>query len=314
MKRIAWIWVVAALLLAAGVEAKEGARVMTLVDLLEVPILSSPRLSPDGRKVTYVLAKPDWKANKHISHIWLVNTDGTSPIQLTNGSKGEGGPAWSPDSTQVAFVAERGDVEEGQILLISATGGEARRLSSHETSVSSITWSRDGVFVYFLAADPKTEEEKEREEAKDDILAFEEDFKHKHLWRISVESAEEERITEGDFSVIGYSLSRDGTRIAHHRARTPLAGDREEGEVWLMDADGTSAVRVTDNERSEKGARLSPDNAQVLFVSWCNEAFEPYYNDNLFVAPAGGGTPRMLLADMPYEVEQARMVSNPGML
>ena len=44
MKRIAWVWVVAALLPAAGVEAEEGARVMTLVDMLEVPTLSSPRL------------------------------------------------------------------------------------------------------------------------------------------------------------------------------------------------------------------------------------------------------------------------------
>jgi len=155
MNRIAWIWIGAAIFFSVGAGAEEGGRVMTLVDRLEVPGLSSPRLSPDGDKVVYVLSKADWKANKRISHLWLVNTDGTGSIQLTNGAKGEGGAAWSPDSGQVAFVASRGDVDENQIFLISATGGEARRLSSHEASVSRITWSPDGAYLYFVAAEPK---------------------------------------------------------------------------------------------------------------------------------------------------------------
>ena len=36
-------------------------RPMTIVDLVNVPSLSDPQLSPDGTQVLYVLAEPDWK-------------------------------------------------------------------------------------------------------------------------------------------------------------------------------------------------------------------------------------------------------------
>ena len=42
-------------------------RTMALVDLLEVPSLRDPQLSPNGNQLLYVQADADWKANKQIS-------------------------------------------------------------------------------------------------------------------------------------------------------------------------------------------------------------------------------------------------------
>ena len=64
-------------------------RAMTPIDILDVPLLSDPQLSPDGNQLLYVLAESDWKANKQISHIWRINTDGTDVVKLTNGTEGE---------------------------------------------------------------------------------------------------------------------------------------------------------------------------------------------------------------------------------
>ena len=61
---------------------------MTLVDLLEVPRLSDPQLSPDGRQVLYVLAEADWEANRAVSHIWRADADGGNTVQLTRGEQG----------------------------------------------------------------------------------------------------------------------------------------------------------------------------------------------------------------------------------
>jgi dipeptidyl aminopeptidase/acylaminoacyl peptidase len=72
-----------------------------------------------------------------------------------------------------------------------------------------------------------------------------------------------------------------------------------------MDADGGNARVLTSNAVEEIGAELSPDNKQVLFLADANERFEPYYNTNLFVVPAAGGTPRLLLPDFRYAVDQA---------
>ena len=38
-------------------------------DLLEVPVLTDPRLSPDGQTVVFVLAEADWKKNERVTHL-----------------------------------------------------------------------------------------------------------------------------------------------------------------------------------------------------------------------------------------------------
>ncbi len=290
----------------AGVPPAQAKRPMTIIDLLNVPSLRDPRLSPDGKQLLYVLAEADWDANKRISHIWRIESDGTDLVQLTNGSDGESAPRWSPDGESIAFVAKRGEKKKRrQIYLLSNRGGEARALTKHDTSVSGISWSPDGAFIYFVAPDPKTEEEKEREEAKDDVFAFDENYKQRHLWKVAVVDGTKTRMTVGDYSIRGYELSRDGTTIAFHRAPTPLFDDSDDGEIWVMNASGDGALRLTNNGVVERGAQLSPDNTQVLFLSDSNEAFDTYYNDKLFLIPAGGGRHQLLLPDMPYEVKQA---------
>ncbi len=287
-------------LAVSGAAAQQ--RPMTIVDLINVPSLGDPQISPDGSQLLYVRTDADWDKNETVSHIWRVNADGSGSIQLTNGEDGESSPRWSPDGSRIAFLADRQEAEGTQIYLLSNSGGEGRVLTKHATSVSSITWSPDGTFIYFVAEDEKTAEEKAREKVNDNVFAFDEDWHHRHLWRVSVESGDEERITGGDFTVRSYSLSRDGTLIVHHRAPTPLLDDGPNTEIWIIAADGNDARQLTSNTIGEGGAELSPDNSQILFVANSNENFEFYYNDKLFLMPASGGRPEVLLTGVPYDI------------
>ena len=284
--------------------SSETKRAMTIVDLINVPSLGDPRLSPDGGQLLYTLSEPDWGKNERIRHIWRINSDGSNPIKMTNGENGESSPRWSPNGSLIAFITERGETDDAnnQIFIISNHGGEAEPLTEHETGVSNIQWSPDSKFIYFLANDAKSDEDKEREKAKDDVFAFDENYQQRHLWKISVDSKGSSRITEGDFSITNYKLSRDGTKFAHHRGPNPLYGSAEHNEVWIMNADGTDAIQITNNNVSEQGAQLSPDNTTILFTSFSNEEFEFYYNDNIFLAPAKGNRHKLLLKKMPHEV------------
>ena len=118
-------------------------RPMTFIDLLEMPSLSDPQLSPDGQQLLYVLAETDWEANRQIQHIWRVNVDGSGQAKMTSGKNGERNPRWSPDGKQMAFLTKRGDDEERQIYLLSNHGGEAKQLTDHATAVSNIQWVPD---------------------------------------------------------------------------------------------------------------------------------------------------------------------------
>src|SRR5436309_7464946 len=283
--------------LAAG-EA-QGPRPMSLVDLREVPNILDPQLAPDGHAVTYQLTQVDWKANRRVPHLWRQDLAARAPVQLTFGDGGETSPRWSPDGKQIVFL--RG----GQIFLMPAGGGNARALTVHATAVSSPAWSPDGNLVYFLASDPQTPEDRAREQSRDDVYAFGENYRQRHLWNVTVATENEHRLTGGEFSVLSYRVSRDGRRIAAHRSPSPLPLDNERSEVWVIDADGSHASQLTRNAVEESEAEISPDGAQVLFLADANQRLDPYYTSTLFLVLAGGGTPRMVLQDFPYWIDRA---------
>jgi len=284
----------------------QSARPMGIVDLLSVPRLSEPELSPDGREAVFVRSDADWKSGKRISHIWRVGLSGGQPRQITNGTDNETGPRWSPDGKTIAFIARRGDDEFEQIYLLSTDGGEARRLTAHGSKVSDISWAPDGSALYFIAPDVKTVDEKARDRVKDDVYAYDENYKQTHLWKVTVATKSETAITSGDYSITNYELSEDGRKLAVHRAPTPLLGSGDDSEVWAMNADGSGAVQLTKNRVQENNAEVSPDGSQVLFVSGANAKFENYYNGRLFIVPASGGASRVLIGESePYAVDRA---------
>ena len=296
--------VVACLLFVAPAGAQEK-KLRTFVEALEQPVLADPQLSPDGKQIAFVIERADWKANRRIGHIFRINIDGSHQAQLTFGERGESNPRWSPAGKSIAFTTRRDSDTNNQIYVLHSEGGEARKLTNHPTAVGSPTWAPDGKSIYFTASDAKSAAELERDRLQDDVFTFEENnFKQRHLWSTDLEG-KTQRITEGDWSVGSYELSADGTRIAMHRTPSPLLGSNERGEVWVMDASGRNAKQLTTNSVSEGNAALSPDGHSMLFTSASNEQFENYYNDKLFLVPTAGGAARVLLPDVPYEIENA---------
>ncbi|MEO8500595.1 MAG: hypothetical protein ABI565_06745, partial [Vicinamibacteria bacterium] len=281
-------------------------RAMTTVDLIGVPELGDPQLSADGRQILFTRSDADWKANRRVAHIHRVNSDGSGLRQMTTGPEGEASPRWAPDGSRFAFVARRPGSDSAQIYLMANEGGEARRLTSQPTAVSNIQWARDGSALFFLAAEPKTAEERASEEAKDDAFALDESYKQVHLWRVEVESGKTSRVTGGDFSITQYNLTRDGKRIAALRGPSPLFGDAEKGEVYVMDVDGANAVRITNNQVDEFFPSISPRGDEVLFVTGANARLEPYYSNRAFVAPISGGPARILAPDFPHAIDRAQ--------
>jgi dipeptidyl aminopeptidase/acylaminoacyl peptidase len=299
----------AAILVCFGASASirsQAPRPLGIVDLLNVPRLGDPRLSPDGKSVLFTRADADWKVGRRVSHIWRAPLDGGQPTQLTSGADGENGPRWSPDGKTIAFTAKRGDNEFAQIYLLPADGGEASQLTTHASAASDITWAPDGSALYFKAPEAKTADEKARDKARDDVYAYDENYKQTHLWKVTVASKSEARVTDGDFSVTDYDLSADGSRMTYLRAPTPLLGDGDRSEVWTANADGSHAVQLTKNTVQETAPAISPDNQSVLFISGSNAKFETYYNGRLFVVPANGGPARVVIGERePLDVDRA---------
>ena len=292
--------VLAALVAASSAQTK---RPMTFVDLLDIPRVIDPQLSADGQKVAFTLLNADWKVGRRLPQIWRVNAHGTAVKQLTTAEGGVSTARWSPDGSTLAVLAQvKGQM---QIQLLPADGGDLKPLSNHATAPSALVWAPDGRGVYFLASDARSNAELERDRVRDDVFAFDENYQQQHLWRVDAADGRETRITDGNYSVLSFKIAVDGRHLVINRAPSPLLDDGERSDVWTIDTTGGNATRVTDNRIQESESELSPDNSQVLFVAGANAALESYYLPNLFVAPAIGGRPRLVVPDFPHEVLRA---------
>ena len=293
-------------LLAAGPRTfSQARRPMTLVDQMQLQRIIGPQLSPDGRTLAYMLSVTDWKLGRLVYHLWLQDVGGGAPVQLTFTETGDTPVIrWSPDGKTILFL------RDGQIQLLPLAGGEPRALTKHVTAVSALPatppqWLPDGSAVYFMANDPRTAEERERDRLRDDVVVVDENLKNGQIWRIDVATGVEKQITTGTMTVREFKLSADGTKLTAMRWPSNWDLDAYLGEVWVMDADGKNAKALTSNTIQEYGVELSPDNSQVLFTADTNERSEAYYPTTLFVVPVAGGTPKRAVPAKDYSFDNA---------
>jgi dipeptidyl aminopeptidase/acylaminoacyl peptidase len=275
----------------------QARRPMTPVDLLNIPRVGDPQLSPDGTAITFALSTPDWAANRRVAHLWRINTDGSGLRRLSNEPGAPPTARWSPDSSTIAFLS-------GGRVFVMPAGGGAERQVSRRTGVTDIAWHPNGAFIYFLALDAASNAERESQRARGDIAVLDE-TRPRHLWKMAVADGAETRVTNGPDYIFAYRIGANGDRIIISRRPTRLPADSDRMELWSIAADGSLPIKLTKNAVPEEDGEIAPDGSQVLFIARANHRQEPYYNANLFLVPAKGGQVRALMPDFPYEVQRA---------
>jgi Tol biopolymer transport system component len=78
--------------------------------------------------------------------------------------------------------------------------------------------------------------------------------------------------------------SPDGTRIAYSVLEPGDDGGISSGGIWLMNADGSGKVQITDIVPDETAAAWSPDGSQLLFASGWTATQVP----DIYIARADG--------------------------
>ena len=170
--------------------------------------------------------------------------------QLTFGEGVEEWPAWSPDGSLLAYVAEVDGVR--QLFVRTVATGKERRLTQESNDDIQPTWSPDAKRVAFVRA--RTSGGKLE---PNDINGWYQDGGD--IWTIDLATGRETKLVEDAFNP---AYSPKGGRLAFDAA---WAGARR---IWIADSTGRNPRQITSDSSEavvHTGPRWSPDGSRLAF-------------------------------------------------
>ncbi len=274
--------------------------------------VGSPVISPDGKTIVYSVSSTDWANNSYDNELWMAK-DGEAPVQLTRTSKASStSAAFTPDGKYVSFLANRG--EKNQLYIISIMGGEAIQVTNDVDDISNYDWSPDGTRIVY--SKPQTDSKQEKN-TKDRYGAFGvegEEYKQNHLWILnfnydsvflagqlpcytgnkdSTSTAKvpecftlpvAKQLTEGNFTVAGFSWNPDGKQIAFNRQSNPLILSGISADIVLIDAYTKKMTTVISNPTGDFFNRWNSEGTAFVYGSAVNDSITDFFKNNrLFI-------------------------------
>lgn len=209
----------------------------------------SPAWSPDGRKIAFVSIR------EGVSHIFVMNADGTDIRQLTNGSGEHIHPMWSPDSSRILFnttrfakvnapagrgsgdnriVGEKTD-DSMDLATIRPDGSELQRVT-HGGGYTYASFSPDGKFILHRRQQGEISE----------------------VFLMKSDGSEDHNLSGGSTLDGWPAWSPDGKRIVFSR-------HTQNGfQLFVANWDGTAVRQLTDAAGEFVNPRWSPDGSKIL--------------------------------------------------
>ena len=97
------------LLVILAVAASVYGRTVEVDDLMRLVTISDPQISPDGKSIAAVVARPNVAEDRYDEEIVLVDIASGTQRTLTYERKGVNAPRWSPSGDRLAFLADSDD-------------------------------------------------------------------------------------------------------------------------------------------------------------------------------------------------------------
>lgn len=222
------------------------------------PQNQSPTWSPDGQKIAFTRLSYSGEDDDQTSEIYVMSSNGQGLKRLTAEGVQAGGPAWSPDGQKIAYSQRvRSQSPDSSSLYIMNVDGTKKAKLVEGSGFSLPTWSPDGKKIAFsqVTFNEKTGAAK------------------MNIYTVNQDGSGQKLLSRDGWEAV---WSPDGKKIAFVSGRDKngeWCGSDEcfpNGEIYVMNSDGTGQKRLTKARANDRDPAWSPDGRQIAFASTHN--------------------------------------------
>ncbi len=223
-------YLTASLLLALGSTA-QAAKPLQYEDVFNLEFVSDPQPDSKGEQIVFVRNWMDKQTDRRRMTLWLSSADGKTQQALTDKDINASSPRWAPDYKRLAFISN------GQIHVKWLDSGRTSQLGQLTQGPANLSWSPDGKWLAFTMFTPKQ--------------------------------------VKAPVSLPGKPEKADWAKAAiyidNKQYRADGAGYLKAGyqHIYIMPADGGSAIQLTEGDFNHAGA-----------ISWTKDSKAIYFSAN----------------------------------
>ncbi len=274
-------------------------RPFTIDDLYALRTIEGPQISPDGRRIAFVVHEDHLSRGTGNSDIYLMRTDGSDLRRMTNSAGSDNSPRWSPDGRNILFLSTR---KKGtQAWLLPVDGGEPQQITDFSPGVGDPLWTADGRgFVFSTDVFPECGASDSCNNANADVMANGplkahmadhllyrhwtawKDGKRSHILFFDMQLKSYRDLTPGDWDAPafslgggGYAVSPDGRELCYASNHDPHEAENTNQDLWVVPLNGGTARNITAaNTAADTDPVYSPDGRYIAYRTQATPGYE----------------------------------------
>jgi dipeptidyl aminopeptidase/acylaminoacyl peptidase len=269
-----------------------GPKRWTVDDVMAVKGVGEIAISPDGKRIAYVVTERNITENVTNSDVWIVSTTGGDARRVTSGPRADRAPQWSNDGSWLAFLSDRTD-RRLQVFGIDPSGGEAWQITRHESAVSSYRLAPDARRIVYMATSPdsRAEQDLDKERGKAIVRDSAYSAEFTRLWEVVLQAREPANgraISPEGLHVTSVVWGPDSRQLAFGAQPQPTLFAASRGAVYVQSEPGAESRALTTMPGNEQVVGWTT--ALGLIIAASGEA-QGTGNTRLWTVPLTGGDP-----------------------